>query len=72
MPANDDFKAIASLRKARVLLATKKYNEALEPMSMAIDIKGYQSRELMITKGDIYAAQGQSADAVKYYLKAAS
>ena len=65
---NDSFKAIASLRKARVLLATKKYSEALAVVD-AIDVNGYQSL-IDDTKGDIYAAQDKSSDAVKYYLKA--
>jgi len=62
---SQDFKNIASIRKARILLSLKKYEEALQSLS-AIHSKPYLPLVNEV-RGDIYAQQGNKAAALNAY-----
>jgi predicted negative regulator of RcsB-dependent stress response len=63
-----DFKQIAKLRKARILLEMKKFNEAVEVLSKVNSIAFITL--INEVRGDIYAAKGDKSSALSYYLNA--
>ena len=65
---DDDYRAIAHLRLAGLLLDSKKYEEALKQVSAVSG--GAEFMALADRRGDILLAQGKSAEAQAAYLKA--
>lgn len=67
---SDSFKQIARIREARILLAQKQPQQALE-LLQHMDDKAFIP-EISETRGDIYVAQGNNAKALQEYKKALS
>jgi predicted negative regulator of RcsB-dependent stress response len=67
---NVSFKQIARIREARVLLAQKQLQQALQ-LLQHMDDKAFMP-EISETFGDIYVAQGNNARALQEYKKALS
>ncbi len=65
---NKDFKQIAKIRKARILLSLKKYNESLALLSV-VESNAYLPLINEI-KGDIYLAKGENNQAAAAYQNA--
>jgi predicted negative regulator of RcsB-dependent stress response len=67
--SDDDYRAIAHLRLAGLLLDTKKYEEALKQVDAASGVAEFMALAAD-RRGDILLAQGKSAEAQAAYLKA--
>ncbi len=68
--SNVSFKQIARIREARILLARKQLQQALQ-LLQHVDDKAFMP-EISETNGDIFAAQGNNAKALQEYKKALS
>ncbi len=67
---NTDFKQIAKLRKSRIFLSIKRYDEALKSLEI-IEAQAYLPAVNEV-RGDIYSAVGNKQQALQAYQKALS